>query len=121
MLTKMVNGETIVCSDEEEKNIRAYWALNDAYPEFAGCCAFDGVNPPYHIIEDARKTYISLCNSYCDDQIKSLSDQIEVSRENQDSVTEKSLMDTRKSIRKMMNPDVSAIQTVKELHFMLPK
>lgn len=30
VLTKMINGECINCTTEEEKSIRAEWALNDS-------------------------------------------------------------------------------------------
>ena len=33
MLTKIVNGEEVICTPEEESEIRAEWAKNDALPK----------------------------------------------------------------------------------------
>lgn len=33
MLTKIVNGQEVICSPEEEAEIRAEWAKNDALPK----------------------------------------------------------------------------------------
>ena len=33
MLTKIVNGEEVICSADEEAEIRAEWAKNDALPK----------------------------------------------------------------------------------------
>ena len=43
MLTKIVNGVKVVCSEEEEAAILAEWAANDAKPQTAKPTAADAI------------------------------------------------------------------------------
>lgn len=119
MLTKMVDGKSVVCSAEEEKLLRMKWDLNDRYPEYQGHLMFDGISEPKHDIEACKKTHISLVNGQIAKQIALVNDQIEESLENGLDVA--SLYAKRKSLKVQMNPTLSNMETVADLKAHLEK
>ena len=98
MLTKLVNGKEVILTEEEEKNTRAYWAMNDKYPDYVGHCGFDGLNPPLHDMVQCKKLYISLINDAIEKKIVSLNNLIEMAREDGDTATETKLMEQEKRL-----------------------
>lgn len=119
MLKKMVDGKEIICSEKEEKNTRLFWDLNDKYPEYVGSCAFDGVNAPYHIIEEVKKTHQSLLNNSCLSAIKKINEKIERAQENEEDTKE--LFKERKRINEFANMQIDHLNTVDELKNSIPK
>lgn len=117
MLKKMVNGVEIPLTDEEEKNTLAFWDLNTKYPEYVGCCAFDGVNPPYHDIEAVRCIRKQLFEDARKDALDKISEAIELALENAEEV--KDLYAKRKKIRSAQCPDLSDCKTVEEVNAMV--
>lgn len=118
MLKKLIDGKEIICSEEEEKNIRASWALNDEYPEYVGHSAFDGVNPPHHLIEEVKKEHKLLINKALQLALKDVNLQIEEAQENGKDLT--SLFLLRKNLKEDASYNFQEINDVKNLKASVP-
>lgn len=121
MLTKLVDGKTIVLSDEEERQQRAFWALNDKYPEYTGHCGWDGVNEPFHDMVECRKHHAKLMGKACQDAIAELRTRIEIAMEDGDTALVNELMVKRKAIRQHIGKDFSSCKTVDDLRSSIPE
>lgn len=118
MLKKLVDGKEIICSEEEEKNIRASWALNDQYPEYVGHSAFDGINPPYHLMEGVKKEHKLLLNKALELALKDINIQIEEAQENGKDLSR--LFELRKNLKKDASYNFDHIDDVKNLKDSVP-
>lgn len=120
MLTKMVDGIELVCSEEEESVIREYWELNKNYPEYTGHLSFNGVSPPFYYIEECKKQHLNLVKKASELAIKELNDLIEKAQEDGENDLLKELYAKRKVIRKACEIDISQCKTVDELKKTIP-
>ena len=118
MLTKMVDGQTVILSDDEEAQTRASWAMNEKYPLYSGAIGFDGINPPFADIDAAKKIHMQLINGYVMAKIADINTQIETAQEDGDDTT--TLFAQRKAMRASSNPDLSNVQTLDDLMALLP-
>lgn len=119
MLTKMVDGKTIVCSDEEERLLLMKWALNDKYPQYIGHLTFDGISEPNHDMTECKKRHASLLTQAYEKELKILNDQIEIAQEDGKDITP--LFAQRKTLRAMVSQDLSGINTIDELVNSIPE
>lgn len=118
MLTKMIDGRSIELSPEEEVNVRDLWDLNTKYPEYAGHCAFDGVNPPYHDMEQCRlvhASYLKRCVALALDDVRQ---EIENLQETGQDFT--AAYAKRKAIKQLESQDLSVHMTIGELKNSIP-
>lgn len=113
----MVNGEEVVCSADEEANIKAFWALNEANPAYSGACAYDGASAPYYLIDDAKLIHNDLIEKARQNALTSLNADIETAQENGADCT--ALYATRKSIKEA-SVDLSAIADIASLKSAVP-
>ena len=113
MLKKMVNGEEIILTEDEEKNTLAYWDLNNMYPEYVGACAFDGVNPPYHDMETARRIHASRLVEQKKSAYLDICEKIEIATDAGLDLND--LFKKRQAIRNYEVPDLSACLSVNDL------
>lgn len=120
MLKKMVDGKEIILSETEERQQRAYWALNDSYPEYVGHCGWDGVSEPVHDMVECRKHHTSLMNKAVQNSIVDINKKIEIAEEQGNAALRESLLIQRKVIRSHMNKDFNSCKTVQELRSSVP-
>lgn len=113
MLKKMVNGVEIELTEQEEKNTLDFWALNDKYPEYVGCCAFDGLNPPYHDMEEVKKVQGYWFTQAKKDAMDKISHEIDLAMEDGKDLAD--LLAKRKQIRLTECPDFSDCKTVEDV------
>jgi len=118
-LYKNVDGVQIKMSPEEEAHTRAYWALNDQYPLYTGSIAFDGLNAPYVLIDQARINHKELLTGACDIEMKELTKQIEIAQE--DGLDTSALFAKRKALRSVPDMDLSGYNTIDELIASVPQ
>ena len=118
MLTKIVNGQEIICSEEEERLIRLKWALNDKYPEYVGHLMFDGVSEPKHDMVECRKTHKKWHDAAVDEKIAEINRQYEIAQE--DGLDFTTLMQQRKALRKLKEKTFDDCQTVDDLRSSVP-
>jgi hypothetical protein len=112
MLTKMVDGKQITCSDSEEKLIRMMWSLNDKYPEYSGHLMFDGVSEPKHNIEACKFSHRQMVESIIAKKIATINLNIETAEESGDDSAKKTLLEARKSLKGQLNYDDSIWNTI---------
>lgn len=115
---KMVNGEKVILSDDEEKFTLQYWKLNQTYPEYRHHCAFDGVNPPYHDMEQCRIVHASYLKKCIELALEDLRISIEDYQENSHDCSE--LYAKRKSIKQLGWQNLSTGLTIDELKSSIP-
>ena len=118
MLTKMVDGKEVVCSEEEERLIRMKWELNDRYPDYCGHIVFDGISEPKHDLVECKKKHAFLVNAEIQKKLDSLKLLIEQSEEDgASSLVE--LLSRRKLLKGHANPDLSSVSVIDQLkaHF----
>jgi hypothetical protein len=118
MLKKMVNGKEITCEAEEEKNIKAYWELNDSYPEYAGHCGFDGINPPAHNMVECKKQHLKYVKNSVDLAVAEINKSIEEHQENEKDIS--FLLAIRKRMKNFLTQDLSSINNIEDLKKSIP-
>lgn len=121
MLTKIIDGKELVLTEKEERQQRAFWALNDKHPEYVGHCGWDGVNEPFHDMVECRKLHAKLINKAYESAKEDLSKKIEIAQEEGNDVMEKSLIEQRKNLRSCLDIEFSSCNTVDELKACVPK
>jgi hypothetical protein len=112
MLKKIVNGEEFVLSDEEERVTLMYWKMNEAHPEYASACCFDGVKEPWYDLDEVRKIKMKLIDKAKIDLKDELTDTIdELEDEGKDA------SDYRKQRAELRSycPDLSKLNTFYEI------
>lgn len=119
MLKKMIDGQEIICSAEEERLIRMKWDLNEKFPEYAGHLSFDGVSEPFHLMDDCKVKHITLVNAEIQKKTDSLNDKIESAQE--DGLDTASLFAQRKALKAQRNPDLSKMTKIEHLKDHLEK
>lgn len=113
MLTKIVDGKELICSEEEERVIRMKWELNDKYPEYVGHLMFDGVTEPKHDMVECRKTHKKLHDAKVDEQIAEINRQIEIAQE--EGFETSLYFNIRKHLRKLKEMTFDHCETVEHL------
>lgn len=113
MLTKMVNGEVLRMSDEEERVTLLFWSMNKALPDYADALVFDGVHDPVYDIDRARVIKARIIAESKEIECKSLSDLIETSEDQ--GIDAKPYRSWRASVRKW-NPDLSGAKNIQDLN-----
>lgn len=112
MLTKMVDGKQVVCSDAEEKVIRMMWDLNDKYPEYSGYLMFDGVNEPKHDMVACKNCHRRLISSIIASKVAAINAKIETAEEAGDDASRKTLLQARGSLKGQLSYDHSGWSTI---------
>lgn len=120
MLKKMVDGIEIICSEQEEAAFRAYWDLNDQYPQYYDAFQFDGVSMPVTNMQRAKELHMLHVKKWVDEKIKSLSEEIQKAQENNDTKLIANLYFQRKSARAILDTDLTQVNTVADLKALLP-
>jgi hypothetical protein len=118
-LYKQVNGERIPLTEQEETNTRAYWDLNNKYGIYTGSIAFDGINPPFVIIEQARVNHMEYMQGLITKLIEDLNKEIEIAQE--DGLDTSLLFGKRKTLRAYLSMDLSTYNTLDELIASVPE
>lgn len=118
MMHKMVNGEKVILSDDEEKFTLQYWKLNQTYPEYQYHCAFDGVNPPQHDMDQCRIVHASYLKKCVALALDDLRQEIESHQETDQDCT--SLYAKRKAIKQLELQDLSGYSTIGDLKNSIP-
>lgn len=109
----------IIKTEEPDELLKSFWSLNEKYPDYVTCMRFDGVNPPYHVIEEAREIFRKKLLSHIEKCIISISENIEIFQEDGLDITE--LLNLRKKFRSYKNLNLLSCQTVEELESFFPK
>lgn len=117
-LYKNVNGEQIALSEQEERTLRAYWALNEKYPLYHGVIAYDGLNDPYILMDQAKICHKDMLAKACDIEMKELTKQIEIAQE--DGLDVSALFVKRKALRAMPEMNLTQYNTLDELMASVP-
>ncbi len=104
---------------EPDEFIKAFWALNDKYPQYVSCVCFDGASLPFHDMEECKKTFQKTLSRKLDEKILSINKNIEIAQENGQDVAD--LLAKRKAYRAYGSLDVSKCQTMDELTNLFPK
>lgn len=120
MLTKLINGKTFILSETEERQQRAFWALNDKYPEYAGHCGWDGVNEPYHDMQECRKHHQRLIEEALEKASSDINKQIEIAEEDGNLDLKAILLNKRKSLRSYEIGTSDKAETVDDLKKSIP-
>jgi len=115
MLKKMVNGKEVVCSSEEEALIRQRWKMNDTYPEYSGHLAFDGVSPPYHLIEDCKGSHQKFINQIIAEKVKVVNEQLEIAIEDNNIANQQKLISRRKMLKSYLVIDFTNLHSINDL------
>lgn len=121
MLTKMVNGKEEILSEQEERQQRAYWALNDAYPEYSGHCGWDGANEPFHNMEECKKHHKKLLKDAYELAKSVINVKIEMAEEEVNNEMLKSAIEQRKELRKHLDSTFDHCKTVDDLKASIPE
>lgn len=121
MLTKLIDGKEVILSEKEERQQRAFWALNDKYPEYTGHCGWDGVNEPFHDMVECRKHHKNLLSKAYDTSKADLDKKIEIAQEEGNDAMHKSLLAQRKALRVHLDMNFDGCQTVDQLRSSIPE
>lgn len=117
-LYKQVDGQRIQLTQQEELNTYAYWDLTKKYPYYSGSIAFDGINPPEILIEQARINHKEILSGVIDAEMKQLNQQIEIAQEDGLDVTD--LFSYRKFLRSTLEMDLTGYNSIDELIASVP-
>lgn len=98
---------------------KAFWALNDKYPDYVHCVRYDGVNPAFHDLDQCKKSFQKKINDAVDAKISNINKNIEMAQENGQDLT--NLLAERKRIRAYSSLDTSQCQTIDDLINLYPK
>lgn len=109
----------MITTKEADDNMKAYWSLNDKYPDYLGCVIFDHKSLPFHDMELCKLRFLNLVKSATDKKITELNQKIEILQENGQDIT--FFLSERKRFRSFYCIDVSACKTIDELITVYPK
>lgn len=115
MLTKMVDGKQITCSDQEEAWIRKKWDLNTRFPEYEGHVMFDWASEPNHDLKTAKFHHRKLIESHISNKIAEINSKIEAAEEIGDENERKSLLQVRKSLKDQLGYDDGSWTKIEDL------
>jgi hypothetical protein len=119
MLKKLVNGEEVVLTEQEERQQRAYWDLNTKYPEYRGHCGWDGVNEPFHDMIECKKHHCRLLDEASQQAISEINAQIETAQENGEPFMH--LLQLRKQFKELAKMDLSQYEDIESLKNSVPQ
>ena len=129
MLTKMIDGITVICTDAEEASIRASWAFHENYGQYDESMTWDerytgavldaNGNAQYDL-STAKTIHAFLLTNATSQLLAQLNEQIELARENDDTATEKTLMAQRKTARAYPSMDLSGCNSIDDLLSSVP-
>jgi len=118
-LTKMVDGQQIECSPEEEALIQNYWSLNIQYPKYKNALVFDWAHPAAYDMDQARKIHAEYLQSAVNAGINDITSQIEIAQESGQDTS--SLFALRKEIRTCNSINLSVCQSPDDLQKSIPE
>ena len=119
MLTKLVDGKEVVCTQEEEAAILAYWEFNTKYPKYYDACQFDGFNMPVIFIDKAKEMHQQQITWAVDQELIKITEAIQIAAEDGDDTT--ALLAKRKLVRSYKNMDLTNISTMDDLVEAIPQ
>ena len=121
MLTKMVDGKTVVLTPNEERQQRAFWDLNTKYPEYSGHCGWDGVSEPFHDMVECRKHHARLTEKAIEAAKQDLNKKIEIAQEEGNAAMHQSLLAQRKALRQHEGKDFNGYVSIEHLRSSVPE
>lgn len=104
---------------EADDNHKAFWALNDKYPDYVRCVIYDHKSPPSHDLDLCKAHFTKKLKSASEAKIKEVNDMIEVAEENGQNIS--LLLTLRKKYRDYLSLDVSGYETLDQLLNAYPK
>lgn len=120
MLTKMIDGKEIICSEDEEKLILEFWEINKNHPEYMGHLSFNGITPAFHDMVECKKHHQYLIQKASESAIKEINELIEKAQEDGEDDLLKELYAKRKEIKQACEIDIAQCKTVDELKKTIP-
>lgn len=109
----------MITTKEADDNMKAYWTLNDKYPDYIRCVIYDHKSPPYHDMDLCKEVFTRKIIEASKDKIEKINCDIERAEEEGEFVSE--LFAQRKKIRNLNSIDLSQCDSIEKLTDLWPK
>lgn len=84
---RMIDGELVPLTAEQETNLNNWWAMKAQHPEYEDACIFDWCNAPIWNIEIAKKIHSDLIDKARSKALDNVKENIENALDNGDDTT----------------------------------
>ena len=111
----MVDGKNIICSDQEETQIRKFWSFNESYPEYIDCNRYDGASDPIIDMTRAKELHLENLQKVIHQKTTVINQQIETADEENDGKSKAALLKQRKDLKAINSVDMTKFNTVADL------
>lgn len=120
MLKHIIDGKIVEMSPQQEENLRKWWALNDAHPEYQGHIGFDRVHPPVVDMENCIHLHENLMVKAIRCELKKIRNDIEYAEETNDPSKIPELIEARKRVKNYLHCEYHDCVNIEQLKQKIP-